>query len=206
VTDGDVTPSGGQEDSTSLSLLDRARSGEPAAWRRLVSLYEPLVHRWCRRANLQEADAADVCQDVFLAVSSNIEEFRREADRGTFRGWLRTITRSKLSDLWRRKSRSVPEVGGSEANEQLAQVADIPADDDDQALSEEKQVLYRRALDLIQQEFEERSWKAFWLVVVEDRSPADVARELGTSVNAVYLAKSRVLARLRSEFAGILDD
>src|SRR5262245_44736977 len=130
VTDGGVTPSGGPEDSTSLSLLDRARAGEPAAWQRMVQLYEPLVRRWCRREHRQEADAADVSQNVFAAVARNIEQFRGEVDRGTFRGWLRTITHNKIADLWRKQGRDVPAVNGSAADEQLARVAEDAADSD----------------------------------------------------------------------------
>jgi hypothetical protein len=74
----------------------RARARDASAWERLIALYEPLVCHWCRRAGLQEADAADVRQEVFLAVSRGLADFRRDGGAGTFRGWLRVITRNKV--------------------------------------------------------------------------------------------------------------
>jgi RNA polymerase sigma-70 factor (ECF subfamily) len=191
--------------STSLSLLERVRSKDQRAWERLVSLYTPLVDRWCRRDGLQDADTADVRQKVFMAVADHIGEFKREETSGTFRGWLRTITRNKVCDHWRTEATKAA-TGGSDAYAQLLQVAsaepeDVPAGVE----SEDAGVLYRRAVELIATDFEERTWKAFWMVVVEDRLPVDAAAELGMSANAVYLAKARVLARLREEFAGLID-
>jgi RNA polymerase sigma-70 factor (ECF subfamily) len=206
VTDGTVTQGGGVGESTSLGLLERARFRDPAAWHRLVQLYAPLIHRWCCRAHLQEADAADIRQDVFLAVSRCLNEFQRST-RGSFRGWLRTITRNKIRDLWRRKGYALPAVGGGDTDRYLDELPTADeGDSEGPEVAEERSVVYWRALELIEREFEERSWRAFWRVVIEEGRPADVASELGMTVNAVYLAKSRVLARLRTEFAGVFDD
>ena len=202
MTDPPVNP-GEVSSATSLGLLERVRARDPAAWERVGRLYGPLVEHWARQAGLQEADAADVRQEVLLAVARTIGDFRRDRPGDTFRGWLRVITRNKLRDHWRH-GRGGAETGGSDALRQLQQVpAEGDADSADDA--EEVGLVYRRALDLIRTDFEERSWQAFWRVVVEGRRPADVADELGTSVNAVYLAKGRVLARLREEFAGLLE-
>jgi DNA-directed RNA polymerase specialized sigma24 family protein len=94
---------GDDTSSTSLSLLERARGSDVAAWGRLVGLYTPLVDRWCRQAGLQDADAADIRQEVFVAVARGLAAFRRKAKNDTFRGWLRVITRHKLCDYWRRR-------------------------------------------------------------------------------------------------------
>jgi RNA polymerase sigma-70 factor (ECF subfamily) len=205
MTDGIVNPSGEAGSSTSLSLLDRVRSNDQAAWERFVSLYTPLVEWWCRRYGLQDADTADVRQQVFLAVARRIEEFRREQASGSFRGWLHIITRNKVYDHWRTE---IPRagMGGSNAYEQLLQLCSGQPDDPATGSEAEEQIiLYRRAVQLIATDFEETTCKAFWMVVVEDRLPAEVARELGISTNAVYLAKARVLARLRHEFNGLVD-
>ena len=94
-------------DGTSSDLLSRVRAQDPAAWERLADLYGPLVYYWCRRSGLQEADAADVVQNVFVAVASAIENYRRQAD-ATFRGWLWTVTRSKVQDHFSLDSQGKP--------------------------------------------------------------------------------------------------
>jgi RNA polymerase sigma-70 factor, ECF subfamily len=191
--------------ATSLGLLDRARANDAAAWGRLTRLYEPLVDHWCAAAGLQPADAADVRQEVFLAVARRVGEFRRGPDGGSFRGWLRVITRTKVADHWRRLAGDRG-AGGTTALERLRELpADAPPDGDAPALAEELRVLHRRALDLLEATVEPRTWRAFRGVVVDGRPPADVAAEEGLTVNAVYLAKARVLARLRAEFADLLD-
>jgi RNA polymerase sigma-70 factor (ECF subfamily) len=183
---------------TSRSLIDAARVRDPAAWERMVALYAPLVLHWCRQWGLREEDAADVFQDVFQSVATHIDAFRKEPSRGTFRGWLRTITRNKVNDVFRRRRREPPGVGGSEAQAQLTQFPEpIPADEEggDSGVA----ALLRRGLELIRGEFESRTWQAFWLTAVEGRAPGDVAGELGMSPGAVRVAKSRVLQRLRAE-------
>jgi RNA polymerase sigma-70 factor (ECF subfamily) len=190
--------------STSLGLLKGLQANEPAAWKRLVELYGPLLDHWCRSAELQEADVADVRQEVFLAVTRKMGEFQRQATTGSFRGWLRTITRHKIADLGRR-GRAHP--AGTGCDRQLGQMAAKPdaGEVDNAEAVLESRILYRRALALIQEDFEESTWKAFLGVVIDGRSAVDVAADLGVSVNVVYLAKSRVLARLREEFTAVLD-
>lgn len=90
--------------STSTSLLDRVRARNQSAWRHLVDLYGPLVYGWCRRAGLREEDAADVTQDVFLAVARNFDRYEHDGPNASFRGWLRTITSNKINDLFRRRA------------------------------------------------------------------------------------------------------
>ena len=189
----DTSSSGG----TSRGLIDRAREHDPRAWERMVALYAPLVLHWCRQWGLREDDAADVFQDVFQSVATHLAAFRREPS-GTFRGWLRTITRNKVNDAMRRRRREPIGVGGSEAQAQLSQFPEPVAPEEgsaDAAVS----ALLRRGLDLIRDEFEARTWQAFWLTAVEGRAPKDVAVELGMSGGAVRVAKSRVLHRLRAE-------
>jgi RNA polymerase sigma-70 factor (ECF subfamily) len=187
--------------ATSSSLLQRVKAQEQSAWERLVSLYNPLVYRWCRKAGLQEADAVDIGQEVFVAVSKGIQSFRHDRTGDTFRGWLRTIAQNKLRDHFRRVQGQAVAVGGSDAQETLEGLS--PASQEDEA--EETSLLYRRALEFISSEFAERNRQAFWRLVVEDHHVEDVAADLNMTVNAVYLVKSRILRRLREEFADILD-
>ena len=202
MTDPGVLVSEGVESGTSLGLLDRVKAQDQAAWQRLVLLYEPLIDYWCRQNSVPEAEIPDIRQDVLLAVARNIRQFRRDAASGSFRGWLRIITRGKICDYRKRRAANPPGVGGDKASRDLDRVQDRA---DEAALDVEQCFLYRKAMALIALNFEEQTWRAFLAIVVEGRPPAEVAKELGVSVNTVYLAKSRVLARLREEFADLLD-
>jgi len=189
-----------------LSLLVRVKAREPRAWERFVALYGPLVYHWCREAGLQASDAADVGQEVFWAVAQGLEGFRYEPGRGTFRGWLRRITQHKVRDFIRRAEEQARGVGGSDVLKLLERVL-APDGDDREGIDDlgERQVLYLQALEMVRAEFEEKSWAAFWRVAVEGERAADVAGELGMSTNAVYVVRCRILARLREEFAGLID-
>ncbi len=192
----------GSSGATSLGLLQRARSKDQAAWNRLVQLYAPLVEQWSHQTGLQEADVADVCQEVFVAVNRGLDTFRHEQPGDTFRGWLRSITRYKVADLLRLLPQRAE--GGSEAAERILQLPQ-PNQPAAELEAEDLKLLYRRALELIVTDFEETTWKAFLEVVVNARAPAEVAAELGITTNAVYLAKGRVLSRLREEFVDLID-
>ena len=196
--------------STSRSLLVRVRNDEDDAWTRMVDLYTPLVCYWCRQNGLAEQDLPDVAQEIFQAVARNIERFRDDGPNSTFRGWLRTVTRSKVADSFRRKSKEPEAAGGSDAQFRFNQLVDKddPAsqnDDGSAGLSEERRVLFRQALELIQRDFEERTWNAFWKVAVEGRPTADVAEELNMKPGTVRVSRCRVLARLREEFGDLID-
>jgi RNA polymerase sigma-70 factor (ECF subfamily) len=192
--------------SVAASLLERLRTGVAGAWERLAGLYGATVYVWCRRAGVSEADAPDVSQEVFSAVARHIDDFRRERPGDSFRGWLWTITRNKARDHRRRHADQARAVGGTTAQEVMNQVAESAASESETEQEPRSGDLYRRALELIRSEFEERTWRAFLMVTVEDRLPADVAVELGTTPGAVYIAKSRVLKRLREEFGDLLEE
>jgi RNA polymerase sigma-70 factor (ECF subfamily) len=191
---------------SSLSLLARVRANDAAAWDRLVSLYAPLVLGWCRRWDLQDQDAADVFQEVFQAVALHIGSFHRDRPGDTFRGWLRTITYNKVRDHFRRLGRDPQGAGGTEALSRLAQLPAPPAPDDEAASDVRADSgLFRRALELIREQFEVRTWQAFWRTAVEGRAAADVAAELCMTPGAVRVAKSRVLQRLRDELGDLIE-
>jgi RNA polymerase sigma-70 factor (ECF subfamily) len=198
-------PMGDANSSVGASLLVRLRTGQAGAWERLVRLYGQTVYVWCRGAGVSEADAADVSQEVFAAVARHIADFRREQPGDSFRGWLWTITRNKVRDHWRRLADEVPAAGGTTAQKVMNQVPEGGLPDTGASAEGEASDLYRRALELIRSEFEERTWKAFLMVTVEGRLPADAAAALGTTPGAVYIAKSRVLKRLRDEFGDLIE-
>lgn len=201
--DRSVEPGEAPRSGTPPSLLDRLRSPDDgAAWGRLWELYGPTVEEWCRRAGLSAEDAADVRQEVFRTVAQGIASFRRDRPGDSFRGWLYATTRRRIVDHWRQSARQPRAAGGTDAQDRLAQLpaeepgsTSGPADPGD---------LYRRCVALMKTDFEDRTWRAFWGVTMDGRSPVDVAAELGMTPGAVYVAKTRVLKRLREEFGGLL--
>jgi RNA polymerase sigma-70 factor (ECF subfamily) len=185
--------------ATPLSLLQQLRQpGEQQAWQRFVELYTPLLFRWGRHMGLQEQDAADLAQDVLALLVQKLPEFSYDRQR-SFRGWLRTVTLNRLRETRRR--RTVP-LTIDEAALEAAAVAD-PADGFGQA--EYRSFLAARALAVMRAEFQPATWRACWETVVAGRPAADVAAELGLSLGAVYVAKSRVLRRLRQVLDGLLE-
>ena len=185
--------------TTSASLLERLRQpGEQDAWGRFVQLYTPLLYCWAHRLGLAEADAADLVQDVFAVLVQKLPEFRYDPGKG-FRNWLRTVLLNKWRDQVRRRA---PAAVGAPP----AALDELPAPDEEAfGEAEYRRHLVNRAARLMQAEFAPRTWKACWEHVVAGRPAAEVAAELGISVGSVYVAKSRVLCRLRQELDGLLE-
>ncbi len=183
--------------SISMSLIKRLRGRDDSAWQRLVDLYAPLVFSWCHRAGVPSQDSPDVVQEVFQGVIRGIPDFRYSQPGDTFRGWLRTITDNKLRDYFRSRAGKAAAMGGTDAQVRFLAV---PADEsaESQACSAFAGVV-QQALGLIRDEFEHRTWQAFWLTTVDQRGSADVAEQLGMSLGAVRQAKYKVLRRLRQE-------
>jgi RNA polymerase sigma-70 factor, ECF subfamily len=189
---------------TSRSLLNLARERDGLAWQRLVDLYTPLVYFWCRRARLSEQDIPDVVQDVFRAVVAGLGSFRKQREGDTFRGWLRTVTRSKISDSFRRRGRTPIAAGGTEMQRRIEDIAALPEEDEDDAAEQSAhRELFFRGLESIREQFEPRVWDAFWQVVVEERSVADVGQALNMRPGTVRVAKCRVLQRLRQQLGDV---
>jgi RNA polymerase sigma-70 factor (ECF subfamily) len=188
------------------TLLQRLQAREEDAWRRLDHLYGAVVFAWCRGAGLQPDDAADVRQEVFRAVARAIGDFRRDQPGDSFRGWLWQIARNKLRDFFRRQRQQPAGAGGTTFQQRLQEIPDASDDSVPPGpASDEAAGVYRRALELVRGEFEERTWQAFWGVAIDGQAPAEVAVALGMSAGAVYVAKSRVLRRLREEFGAVLE-
>jgi RNA polymerase sigma-70 factor (ECF subfamily) len=194
---------GAPPSATPSSLLERLRATDDGlAWERLVKLYRPAVVGWCHKAGVSAEDSADICQEVFQAVARGIVGFRHDRPADSFRGWLYTITRRRLLDHWRRAARQPQATGDSEVHDQLM---NVPAAESPGLEAADTWEEYQRGVRLIRGEFEERTWEAFWRMTVDGRKAAEVAAELGMTPGAVYVAKSRVLRRLRERFAGLLD-
>jgi RNA polymerase sigma-70 factor (ECF subfamily) len=184
--------------ATRPSLLLRLRDpGDGRAWDEFTQIYGPLVRRLARRKGLQEADAADLEQEVFRAVSSAIDRWDPDPARGHFRGWLFRIARNILVDFLSRRRRHPPGTGDTVMKERL-EAMPARAEDDSSLVEEEyKRELFRWAAEQIRGEFSEPTWRAFWLTGVEGRGAKEAAETLGMTAGAVYRCKSRVMARLR---------
>jgi RNA polymerase sigma-70 factor, ECF subfamily len=189
---------------TSLSLLDRLQQQRHQEdWTRFVEIYEPFIRRLIRMDAKFAADADDVCQEVMRKIISHLSRFRRERE-GSFRCWLKTITVNEVNAYWRHKARE-RRAGVGTDNLMIESLADPQNSLSEEWDREHGRHVLRRIQELIEPEFSRTTWRAFELRVLEGRATADVAATLQISRNAVDIAKSRVLARLRRESAGFLD-
>lgn len=183
--------------TTSIHLLERIRdTDDETAWRRFVLLYTPTLTRWTRQGGLKSNDGLDVVQDVLVTLVKHLPQFHYDPARGSFRGWLKTLTFRQIAA--RRGERTT--AAGGEREFDPPYVPESPAEE-----AEYRAFLVRRALELMKGDFEESTWRACWEHIVSGRSASEVGRELGLSDGAVYVAKCRVLRRLREELRGLLD-
>ena len=184
--------------STRYSLLLRIQDPQNhAAWVEFLTLYEPLVYRLARRKGLQDADAHDLCQEVFRAVANAADRWQPDPARGSFRGWLLTISRNLLVNFLRRQRRHACTSGGTEVQDLLEQGTAQPDEYAAEIETEYRRRLFQVAAESIENEFTRSTWLAFWRTAVQERAVGEVSAELGLSPGAVYIARSRVLARLR---------
>jgi len=185
---------------TRVSLLTRLKDGTDGdAWREFVQLYGPVVYGFARKRGLQDADAADLMQEVLRSVARNADKMEYDPRRGTFRGWLYTVTRNKIYNFLSSQRNRPKGTGDSGAQERLDSLPDRENDREDDWELEYRRQLSAKAMDLVKPEFQANTWKAFWGTAVEGRAAQEVGEELKMTPGAVYVAKSRVLARLRDE-------
>jgi RNA polymerase sigma-70 factor (ECF subfamily) len=191
---------------TSASLLDRLRlHPDAASWQRLVELYTPFIQAWLRRQAAPPQDIDDLVQEVLAVVVRRLPEFRREPRVGAFRCWLRTITVNCLRDYWRSRGARPVATGDSSFLEALNQLEDPASGLSRQWDEEHDRHVVERLMRLIEPQFERKTWRAFQRLAIDRIPPDEVAAELGISVNAVFIAKSRVLSRFRQEAAELID-
>ena len=185
--------------STRASLLLRLRDRQDhEAWVEFVTLYEPVVYRLLRRNGLQDADAREVMQELFLAVSRSIDRWDPAKDRGSFRGWLRRVARNLVVNWLKHRGRHVIAAGGSDLQAMLDM---LPAAEGPQSAEfdqELRRAVFQRAAEQVRGEVQPATWQAFWETAVVGTSPAETAKKLSMTVGALRVAKCRVLARLQA--------
>jgi len=183
---------------TRPSLLLKMRdTRNQQAWTEFLEIYQPLIHRLIRKSGIQEADAGEVTQEVLLTVSGAIDRWDSDPAKGTFRGWLSTITRNLVVNFLVRQSRHPRGRGDTDFNRWMRE---RPASEGEMSLLfdlEQQRRILRWAAEQIRSEFHETTWHAFWLTSVENREVADVAVELGITPGIVCVSRSRVMKRLR---------
>ena len=190
---------------TRQSLLLRAQTGETNAWKDLTALYRPLILGWLNRQGVPARDLEDLSQEVLLSVVKQLPSFQHSGNRGAFRSWLRTIVCRRTADYWRAIDGDAQASGGSGATAAMQQLADPDSDLNRQWEEEHDHYVVHCLLDLMEEKFEPITLQAFRRVALDLVSGAEAAQELGLSVAAVYVAKSRVLARIRQEAEGLID-
>ena len=198
--------------NTSLSLLERLQDRsrpDNESWSRMVVVYSPLILNWLRRSGLEGQDADDVVQETLAVVFRRLPEFQKNERTGSFRAWLRTIAVNCLRDFWKARNRRKAGAGMGSGSDDVQQMLE-QLSDPTSALSaiwdrEHDRHVTQYLLQTIQPEFSEQNWQAFLRVAVQGEPAKEVAQSLGITVNAVYIARSRVLTRLRQEGNGIVD-
>jgi RNA polymerase sigma factor (sigma-70 family) len=190
---------------TRASLLVRLRDPNDAeAWKDFVRLYAAVIYGFARKRGLQDADAADLMQEVLRSVAGAVGRLNYDPVKGTFRGWLYSITRNKVYNFLESRRRHARGTGDSNAHQRLEEQPGRETEDTDWD-REYEQKAFAWAADRVRPEFQPNTWQAFWLTAVEGQNAKDAGRRLGLSPGAVYVAKSRVLARLKEEVSQLSD-
>jgi RNA polymerase sigma-70 factor (ECF subfamily) len=192
---------------TRPSLLVRIRdAGDAEAWQEFVKLYAPLVYGFARKRGLQDADAADLTQEVLRSVSKAAGRLDYDPKRGTFRSWLFTVVRNKIHDFQASQRRRPPVSGAMSAQTSLEELA-APAEDETKLWHEEyERQLLNRAIEQVRGDFHDSTWQAFWRTAIQGTKAKEAAEALGMTTAAVYVAKSRVLAQLKKQMELLRED
>ena len=199
-----------QSSGTRLSLVVRLKDArDHAAWTEFVGIYEPLILRMLGRNGLQESDALDVSQQVLAAVAKDVERWRPDGREASFRRWLFRIAKNRVImflDKQRKPGVAAALTGGSNVQRALDAEPDRAESLSAVFEREYRQQLLRQAADEIRAEFRDSTWQAFWQTSIDGRTISEVTDELGMSTGAVYVARSRVVARLRIRVSEISGD
>ena len=193
--------------NTRPSLLLRLRdSRDHAAWTQFVKVYGPLIYGFARKQGIQDADAADVMQESLRIVAQAIKQLDYDPRRGSFRGWLFTVVRNQLLRFWSRQQRAGRGSGDSSVLERLQELPSPDGPPDAMWEEEYERCRFTWAAEQVRGQVQPATWQAFWKTAVEGQSGQEAAAALGISVAAVYLAKSRVMARLKEQIRQVLGD
>ena len=190
---------------TPLSLLRRLGS-QPvdSDWRRLVEIYSRLIRRWLLGYGISETEAEDLSQEVFQTLYQEMQNFEHNGHKGAFRRWVKLIIMNRLKGFWR--TRKTHALASSLDSERILLLMEDPSSDPNIALDHEHDAhVVTELLKQVEHHFTVTTWQAFCLQVMESRKACEVAKELGITINAALIAKSRVMKALRKEVEGLID-
>lgn len=182
-------------ESMTTSWLQHAKDGDNAAWDKLNRVYRKLVVWWCLKSSVPRDDAEDIGQEVFISVRRGLETYSHES----FRGWLWTITKTRITDFWRRHNKQPAARGGSTVQDLLQEV-EAQSSQDFGPTDQATKILFDQIVRLVESEFNKTHWRAFWMRIVEDKSAGEVSDALGVSRTVVHNATSRIRRRINDEF------
>ncbi len=190
----------GDSAATKPSLLVRlrdARDGE--AWSQFVEIYAPLVYGYLRKRGLQDSDAADLTQEVLASVAGAIQGFQYSPDRGSFRSWLLTIVQNQLCAFWRTRGRRTIGSGDTQLHAFLHEQPERQSGQATDWDGDYQRRLFQYAAERVRGHFQDSTWQAFWETAVEGRPVQEVARRLGLTHSAIYMARRRVIGRIKQQ-------
>jgi RNA polymerase sigma-70 factor (ECF subfamily) len=188
---------------TNHSLVARVKDlGDGASWIEFMGIYQPVVYRMAKRRGLQDADANDVMQQVFVSVAGAIDRWEPGEGLPPFRAWLTTITKNAISKALSRRPRDRA-AGSTSVMEQLNAVADGDVSTDEEFIAQSRQQMFRWAAQRVRVDFAQATWDMFWRTSVLGESVSEVAAATGRTTGAIYIARHRVVARLKEEIADL---
>lgn len=191
---------------TSISLLEILKQGDDhEAWQQMLVIYQPLIQKWLGRFGAPTSELPDLSQSILTVIVSKLPEFQHQGRTGSFRSWVKSITRNCLLEFWRAKKLHPIATGKSSFQEEINQLADDTSDLSAIWNQEYDQYVLASLLKQIRGEFKPSTWKAFQLVAIDGMAAKDAAEQLEVSLNSVFIAKSRVLARLRNAGKDLID-
>jgi RNA polymerase sigma-70 factor, ECF subfamily len=187
---------------TDYSLIDRVKDmGDGASWLEFTGIYQPVVYRLARRRGMQDADAQDIVQQVFSAIARSLVGWKQSDDQPPFRAWLTTITRNAITTALARR-RPDQGTGSSSVAEALDRLPSAQQTETE-LIAEARREIVRWAAEQVRPEFTEQTWDIFWKTAMQDVSVAEVSKSFGRSTGAIYVARHRVLARLKEKIAEV---
>jgi RNA polymerase sigma-70 factor (ECF subfamily) len=201
-------PFGAGDSATNVSLLLRLSDDtDEGAWSAFVERYAPCIFGWCRRFRIQENDAADVTQDVLIKLIRAMRSDNYDSNRGSFRGWLKSVTGNAVRDMMRSWNRKVNAAGGTSVMLHLAAIQDpvALAELGAQLESQYREELLEEAEVRVRKRLKESTWEVYRLTMSERLEPHEVAERLGIPVGTVYVVRSRVIKHLRQEIKSLSD-
>jgi len=192
---------------TSPSLLLRIRDPHDGdSWETFQAIYRPMIHAYCTKRGLQEADSLDVVQDVMSAIHRSIQKFDYQPEKGRFRAWLGTVTANKIKTLKQKQSLNPP-INLDQISSRASQTGNLPiADPDSDWIAIFSEHIFQTACDRVRSRVEVTTWSCFQATWVEHQPAFEVAAKLGIPIHSVYVNKSRVLKQLEAEVLLLADD